>query len=83
MKGKIGILIKMKGCKVCDDSKSNSKKLCNNIITYINALNARLQRYQLLPSWLLGSEMHKFYPIPVSCGVTSYSVGFYLSLYLV
>ena len=32
VKGKIGIVIKVKDCKACDDSKSDSKKFCNNII---------------------------------------------------
>lgn len=72
----------MKGCKAYDDSKSNSKKLYNNIIIYINVLNAKFQWYDLLPSCLLVSEMDKFYPILVSYGITSYSVGFYLSLWI-
>lgn len=42
----------MKGCKAPDDSKGSTKKLRNNIIVYINALNTRLQRYPLFPGWL-------------------------------
>lgn len=69
----------MKVCKASDDSKSNIR-CCNNIIVYINALNAGLQRYQFISSWLLGSEMNKFYTFLVSYDKTSYGVGFYLSL---
>lgn len=67
----------MKGDKASDDSKSNIKKLCNNIMVSINALKTKLQRYQLLTGWWLDSEMGKFCPILVLCGITSESVGFY------
>lgn len=42
VKGKIGIVIKMKGCKASSDLKSYIKKLYNNIIVYRNPLNKRL-----------------------------------------
>lgn len=72
----------MKGCKASGDSKSDIKKLCNNIIVHINALKTKLQWYQLLTSWWLGSEMGKFYPILVSYGIAGESVGFYLNLWM-
>lgn len=65
----------MKGCKAPDDSKGSTKQLRNNIIVYINALNTRLQRYPLFPSWLLDSEMSRFSPILVSQGRTNDTVG--------
>lgn len=80
MKGKIGIVIKMKGCKTCDDSKSNIKTLFNNHIVYTSELKSKLQSYQLLTSWWLGSEMGKFNSRLDSYGIASENDRFYLNL---
>lgn len=75
----MGIVSKMKDCKVSDESKSDIEKLCNNTIIYILPLNTRLHRYQLPPNLLLGLERGKFYPIlDDSYDIASDSVAFYL-----